>query len=249
MTYKSIDNLKILFESIVKKNELEPIDEIIKEKKVKSISLFKTEIQSRLIDSKTEEQIEIIQAYILDAFNLILIKEEFASKLTTDKFNSKKYLFFNDLCSEIMNVIIYKCFELNFDFNHLCLRQKLDVTKINLRLYNKYLENLRIFDLEQTDVIKFPNVFSNYNSYELFLHFLEIFKNSKYPLADVSYYYRKMYDDKLIIESCRAENFKSWLSKTYNIEIIHSLKTLDSCKTNLKELIYKSKKATYLKSE
>ena len=58
-----------------------------------------------------------------------------------------------------------------------------------------------------------------------------------------------MYDDKLIIDSCKAENFKKWLFKIYGIEVIHSLKTLDSCKTNAREIIYNSKKASYFISE
>jgi hypothetical protein len=249
MTYKIIDDLKVLFESIEKKNELELIDDESKKTKRRYISNFKTEIQNRLIDNQTEENIEKIQTYILEVFNIILFKDEFASKLTIDKFNSKKYLFFNYLSTELMDVLIYKCFELGFDFKYLCLKQKLDLTKINLKLYNKYLQNLRIFDFEHTDNHMFPNVFSNNNSYELFLYFLEIIKSSKYPLADVSYYYRKMYDDKLIIKSCRGENFKTWLHQTYDIEIIHSLKRLGNCKTNAKELIYNSKKASYFISE
>jgi hypothetical protein len=249
MTYKIIDDLKVLFELIEKKNELELIDDGINETKDRYISYFKTEIHDRLIDCQIEENIKIIETYIFEVFNLILFKDEFASKLTINKLNSKKYLFFNSLCSKLMNVVIYKCFELEFDFKYLCLKQELDVTKINMELYNKYLQNLRIFDFDQSDTIKFPNEFSDYNSYRLFLHFLEIIKSSKYLLAEVSYYYRKMYKDELIVNSCKPENFKTWLFQTHNIEIIHSLKTLDDSKTNARELIYKSKKASYFLSE
>jgi hypothetical protein len=245
MSNKIIDDLKVFFELIEKKDELELIDDEIIVTRDSYISYFKIEIQDILIDNQTKENIEKIQSYILEVFNLILFKDEFASKLTIDKLKSKKYLFFNNLCSKLMDVLIYKCFELSFDFKHLTIMQKLDVTKIDLKLYNKYLQNLKIFDFEDTDTFKFHNIFSNSKSYELFLHFLEIIKFSKYQLADVSYYYRKMYDDKMIIDSCRAENFKKWLSNTYDIEIIHSLKTLDSCKTNARELIYNSKKASY----
>lgn len=245
MTNKIIDDLKVFFESIEKKDELGLIDDELNVTRDSYISYFKTEIQDRLIDNQTKENIEKIQSYILEVFNLILFKDEFASKLTIDKFKSKKYLFFNNLCSKLMDVLIYKCFELSFDFKHLTIMQKLDVTKIDLKLYNKYFQNHKIFDFEDADTIKFPNVFSNYNSYELFLHFLEIIKFSKYQLADVSYYYRKMYDDKLIIDSCKPENFKKWLFKTYGIEVKYSLKTLDDCKTTAKELIYNSKKASY----
>lgn len=250
MTSKIIDNLNVLFDSIEQKNNLEPLEITLHETINKYLSKFKTEMQDSLSNNQFIEQTDILKRYILEIYNLIIFKNEFASKLTIDKFDSKEYIFFNDLCSKLMDAIIYKCFELGFDFKYLCLSQKLDVTKINLKLYNKYLQNLRIFEFNNTDSIIFPNIFSNSNSYELFLHFLEIINVSKNKLADVSFYYRKMYADKLIIDSCKPEIFKKWLTETYHdMDIKHSLKTLDDCSTYPKEVLYKSLKESFLKQE
>ena len=246
MSSKIIVEIKDLFDSVEQKNKLEQLDFNVDEAINNYVAKFKTEIQNRLSNHITAENVEIIKTYIFDIYNLILANEEFTSKLTIEKLDSKEYRFFYNFSSKLMNVLIYKCFELSLDFKYMCELQKLDLTKINLQLYNKYLQNLRIFDFTNIDSNLFPNIFSNSKSYTLFLHFLKIINSSKYKLSDVSYYYRKMYNDNLIIESCRAEIFKKWLYEIHNIEIVHSLKSLNACKTNAREIIYKSNKEAYL---
>ncbi len=69
------------------------------------------------------------------------------------------------------------------------------------------------------------------------LHFE--FKDSNSALADYSFIYRMMVEDKLIIDYIRPEMFKRWLrQKPYNINLENKLKTLDRCKTSTKAKIY-----------
>lgn len=70
------------------------------------------------------------------------------------------------------------------------------------------------------------------------------FKDSNSVLADYSFIYRMMVEDKLIIDYIKPEMFKSWLKQNpFNINLENKLKTLDRCKTSAKAKIYYSIKS------
>lgn len=245
MTFIAINQLKTIFDLFKDNRKSEPITSINNQLVAKYILDLKTEIKINIDENDILLTRDILKKYIKEIYKLILTKNDLGTKLTIEKSDSSEYIFLDNICTTLIDTIIYICFEIQLDFKYLCLDMKLNVSNINLKLYYQYMENLKIFDYNNSHSQLFPNVFSSNKAFELFLKFLSIINVSKNKLADVSFYYRKMYNDKLIIETCRAENFKKWLADNYKIEIIHSLKTYDNCVTSQREIIYKTIKDNF----
>lgn len=79
-----------------------------------------------------------------------------------------------------------------------------------------------------------PRIFVDNYAYKLFERLKTTIKN---PLADYSFIYRKMINDKLIYESVGDSEFRHWLSNIYEVEI-DKMKQLHICSTNAKENLY-----------
>ncbi|ELY2011339.1 hypothetical protein SL057_002409, partial [Flavobacterium psychrophilum] len=85
----------------------------------------------------------------------------------------------------------------------------------------------------------FPREFVDDFSFKFFERLFDKFKDTKEPLADFSFIYRKMYDENHIHDDVKPESFKKWIAKEpYNIILDLGLKTLDNCKTNSKIIAY-----------
>ena len=82
-------------------------------------------------------------------------------------------------------------------------------------------------------------IFTNSFGHNFFEDLHLEFKDSNSVLADYSFIYRMMVEDKLIIDYIKPEMFKSWLKQDpFNINLENKLKTLDRCKTSIKVKIY-----------
>jgi hypothetical protein len=80
----------------------------------------------------------------------------------------------------------------------------------------------------------YPRIFYNDFAYNFFEQIKQTVTND---LADFSFIYRKMINDKLIFERVGDSEFRSWLSSKYEIEI-DKMKQLHNCTTDKKEQFY-----------
>ena len=118
------------------------------------------------------------------------------------------------------------------------------------------LEGKKIFELQEglerkevkTDIPEnqknpYPEIFKDVKAYNLFVKLFNDYKESKNPLADFSFVYRKMHSDKLIKSYYRPEMFREWISKEpFCIILDNGLKTLDRCQTTNKKINYDTSK-------
>ena len=92
-------------------------------------------------------------------------------------------------------------------------------------------------------------IFTSRKAKELFQRYLEETEEDTNVLAKISFIYRVMFRDKLINEYIRPEIFKKEISKNpYNIDIEHSLKSLEKVSSVTKLNFYKSLKQIILKT-
>jgi hypothetical protein len=104
-------------------------------------------------------------------------------------------------------------------------------------------------DKENTLITNSIEIFTSVKAKELFKRYLEETKEDKNVLTKISFIYRVMLQDKLIIEHIRPEIFKKEITKPpYNIDIEHSLKTLQKVSSITKINFYKSLKELVLHS-
>ena len=90
-------------------------------------------------------------------------------------------------------------------------------------------------------------IFTSGKAKELFQRYLEETEGDTNVLTKISFIYRVMFLDKLINEYVRPEIFKKEISKPpYNIDIEHSLKTLEKVSSVTKLNFYKSLKQLIL---
>ena len=80
----------------------------------------------------------------------------------------------------------------------------------------------------------YNRIFVNDYSYNLFNELSQTISN---PLADYSFIYRKMINDKFIYESVGESEFRRFLSSNYEVEI-DKMKQLHICTTEIKERLY-----------
>ncbi len=127
----------------------------------------------------------------------------------------------------------------------------LETKKGVLEEINKKIHFLNIEINNDTEKPTAPltSIFSSQNAAILFeRYYSDYISCNKNKLVELSFIYRKMYQDKLINEYIKPEMFKNYISKPpFELEIDHSLKTYDNCKTttrntnysNLHQIIFK----------
>jgi len=116
-----------------------------------------------------------------------------------------------------------------------------------LKLLNEYLSCLSMVESIELDKKEdngitgsdenknpYPRIFCNDYAFRIFKRTKKYVKN---PLADYSFFYRKMIEDKLIFESVGESEFRTWLSSEYEVEI-DKMKQLHICSTQSKEQFY-----------
>lgn len=86
----------------------------------------------------------------------------------------------------------------------------------------------------------FPRIFINTNAYKLFRGFREHIRD-QYLLADYSFIYRKMQQERLIYEAIGDSEFTRFLFDEYNIEL-EKTKQLNNCSTPFKLTTYQGLK-------
>lgn len=100
-------------------------------------------------------------------------------------------------------------------------------------LFSK-LENVFLKLKKPLKTNPYNRIFVNDYSYNLFNELSQTISN---PLADYSFIYRKMINDKFIYESVGESEFRRFLSSNYEVEI-DKMKQLHICTTEIKERLY-----------
>ncbi len=98
-----------------------------------------------------------------------------------------------------------------------------DILESTVNLDNNNTESIPIIPVNP-----YTQVFSSLEAYKLFEKLYETYKDTKTPLVDYSFIYRKMYDDGYILEYFKPGMYRNWLSKHYEIEL-DKLKTIHEC--------------------
>lgn len=85
-----------------------------------------------------------------------------------------------------------------------------------------------------------PKVFLDLSSYFIFRDLHDVFHNSPTPCADYSFIYRQMFEDGLIIETCKPEFFRQLvIGEPYNASKVEpKIIGMERCKTNVKWNFY-----------
>ena len=93
---------------------------------------------------------------------------------------------------------------------------------------------------KEQELNPFPRIFINTNAYKLFEGFREHIRE-KYHLADYSFIYRKMQQERLIYEAIGDSEFTRFLFDEYKVEL-EKTKQLNNCSTSFKLKTYQSLK-------
>ena len=100
------------------------------------------------------------------------------------------------------------------------------------------------FEVEKTEN-PYPHIFKNLEAYKLFEKLYDVFKMTDYKIADFSFIYRKMYDDRFILDRFKPQMFINWIAdEPFNIHL-DKIKTLDNCKTKSKIQTYNTIKELF----
>jgi hypothetical protein len=86
-------------------------------------------------------------------------------------------------------------------------------------------------------VNKYPRIFKNDKGYLLFEKLHEHYKDDKHHLANYSFIFWQMIEDKFIFEDIGNSKFRNFLSENYNITL-DKLKTKETSNTGNKKTIY-----------
>ncbi|MBT3872690.1 MAG: hypothetical protein HOF75_08700 [Flavobacteriaceae bacterium] len=90
----------------------------------------------------------------------------------------------------------------------------------------------------------YPRIFTSLNSYNLFSEFSEQHVREGSLMADYSFIYRKMQEDKLIYEGVGDSEYRNFLFYNFNIDI-EKTKQLINCTTESKVSIYSILKTSH----
>lgn len=119
---------------------------------------------------------------------------ETSTGLDVVKHIDKRTLEYRDNFNIIIDYIENNRTELIKEFDELC-----KVSNIEKKQYETHSD---IF--KKSGFVLFDYILNNY------------VRNRRGRKSDLNFYYRKLYNDDFIIESCRAENFKEWYEINYN---------------------------------
>lgn len=160
----------------------------------------------------------------------------------------QNYLFFTNF-DEIFDQLPKSYYE---EYDTFIKHSKHDIKHIKkfvkyLKLLMEYLScksliesrNTTITNLQKESINLYPRFFTSIYAYRVFERLSKTVKN---PLADFSFIYRKMIEDKLIYETIGDSEFRQWLSTNYEVEI-DKTKQLHLCSTASKEQLYSTIKS------
>jgi hypothetical protein len=129
---------------------------------------------------------------------------------------------------------------LKLDFLHSILNSELQ------RTFNKKLDflntQLREYLGNDADKNPYPRIFQNSEAYQLFEHLQGQIKRNE--LAEYSFIYWSMLNDKLIFKGVRPSEFIEWLNDEFEV-VLSELKQYDNCKGGKKIPNYQSAKILF----
>ena len=145
----------------------------------------------------------------------------------------------------------------NFELQHINFMIKSDyITFIDESLIEKLKKETqkkitflrsKLPEIEKTPIINSIEIFTSEKAKELFHRYLEETIEDKYVLTKISFIYRVMYNDKLLYDHIQPEIFKNEIRKPpYNLEIEHSLKSLNIVNSVKRSNFYKTLKELIL---
>lgn len=123
----------------------------------------------------------------------------------------------------------------------------------NLEIASKMIrDGLELFEnsestIEETEFDKgtnpYPRIFKENKHAQLFEYLHDSVERNE--LAEYSFIYRKMMEDRFIYDGVKQSEFKNWLNETYKIEPLDDLKTLTNCTTDHKYQLYQMAKLLF----
>ena len=169
-----------------------------------SLSLFLTDyFDSNELDFLIEQK----ELYKICIENVVIIQDGLGNY-----FIKSKFLGIN-MIDEILNKVS----------DNFILAKKLNRSFIEI--YNFIIEQERVYRIVnnipfekeiESNSETHSDIFKK-SGFVLFDYILNNYvRNRRGRKSDLNFYYRKLYNDDFIIESCRAENFKEWYEINYN---------------------------------
>jgi hypothetical protein len=205
---------------------------------------FKNEFDNNLFGKDENVKRDVLRHYIFELYTVILKIKNFFDNSGSDDIYLQSFKNLNEIFAEMLNVLNLGCVKNGFDFLDIVTKLKLDQEVFDLEYYDEITKFLQIKKVK-IQRNPYPLVFKDYNSFQLFKRYEERLKKSKTPLAYCSFLYWSMSNDGFIIDICKPEIFKKWLKTNLEIDLNHSLKTLDRCKTESKLAFYASEKKLF----
>lgn len=138
---------------------------------------------------------------------------------------------------DVVSITDYK----QYLFSHNKKVEFLEIKKSNFNAVKPIINKpIDLIEIETTN--PHPQVFSNLKAFQLFEKLHNQFKDSNNKMADFSFIYRKMYNDKFILNHFKPQMFIGWINtEPYNINL-DKIKTLNDCSTTQKVNTYTTTK-------
>lgn len=222
LVIKVFDRFKKFVEMAMEKLAKETFSDIL----IKSTLLPPNEKQTFLRE-KLQDEIESLDTHYLKTDNEII------DLIIGDKtFPLEPFLlFYQNKTKEWFLSIMQTKFSEDF---HFAVLHKRIAELLKIEIGKTEIEN----NYKESKENPYPRIFINANAYQNFIELKKIIVREKYTLADYSFIYRKMWEDKYIYPDIKEKAFRDWLWDEFNIEIFEPLKTISNCSPEPKIRIY-----------